>query len=274
MEEKFDFSGRIRFRGKRSSLARSPIQTLTHLLACIFTSAISRSCLKEIFSSVPQGGKWSDFLFDLDISELVDSLCGEAIPFGYADDVALWYEIDVDHSVSIAMIHQDLQALKLWDDVNKTTFEPEKMSAMVVSQKREAFNASGIIFNNEELSVVDETTLVGLVIDRQMRWGPMIKKLAVKARQRIGALSRVRHLLNSENLKMVYTMFIRSIMEYQSTAWMGTAQSHLDKLDRIQRRAEMIGSFTVEPLQALRDAAAMSFALFFLKIISFNGKDR
>ena len=89
----------------------------------------------------------------------------------------------------------------------------------------------------------------------------MIKKLAVKARQRIGALSRVRHLLNSENLKMIYTMFIRSIMEYQSTAWVGTAQSHLDKLDRIQRRAEMIGSFTVEPLQARRDAAAMSFAL-------------
>ena len=80
----------------------------------------------------------------------------------------------------------------------------------------------------------------------------MIKKLAVKARQRIGALSRVRHLLNSENLKMIYTMLIRSIMEYQSTAWMGTVQSPLAKLDRIQRRADMIGSFTVEPLQAHR----------------------
>ena len=146
------------------------------------------STLKEIFSSVPQGGKWSDFLFDLDVSELADSLCGEAIPFGYADDVALWYEIDVDHSVSTAVINQDLQALKLWGDDNKTTFEPEKMSAMVISQKREPFNASGIIFNSEELSVVDETTLVGLVIDRRMRWGPMIKKLAVKARQIKGSV--------------------------------------------------------------------------------------
>ena len=48
-------------------------------------------------------------------------------------------------------------------------------------------------------------------------------------------------------------MFIRSIMEYQSTAWMSAAQSHLDKLDRIQHRAEMIGSFTVGPLQAEDD---------------------
>jgi len=42
---------------------------------------------------------------------------------------------------------------------------------------------------------------------------------------------------------------------------MGAAQSHLDKLDKVQHSAEKIGDFTVEPLQARRDAAAMSFAL-------------
>ena len=151
--------------------------------------------------------------------------------------VALWYEIDVDHSVSTAVINQDLQALKLWGDDNKTTFEPEKMSAMVISQKRQPFDASGIIFNNEELSVVDDTTLVGLKIDRRMRWGPMINKLAVKARQRIGALSRVRHLLSNENLKMIYTMFIRSIMEYQL-------------------KHSMDGSCSITPKQAQQNSAS------------------
>ena len=33
-----------------------------------------------------------------------------------------------------------------------TTFEPDKMSAMVVSQKCEPFDVSGIFFNGEELS--------------------------------------------------------------------------------------------------------------------------
>ena len=56
-------------------------------------------------------------------------------------------------------------------------------------------------------------------------------------------------------------MFIRSIMEYNSISWMGADQSHLDKLDRVQHSAEKIGNFTAEPLQARRDAAAMSFAL-------------
>ena len=45
------------------------------------------SPLKQIFSGVPQGGKWSSLLFDVDISELGDDLSAEVIPFGYADDV-------------------------------------------------------------------------------------------------------------------------------------------------------------------------------------------
>ena len=61
---------------------------------------------------------------------------------------------------------------------------------MVISQKRDPFDASGIIFNGEELSVVDDTTLVGIKIDKRMRWGPMVDKLALKARKRIGALSQ------------------------------------------------------------------------------------
>ena len=219
---------------------------------------------------MPQGGKWSDFLFDLDISELADCLSAKVIPFGYADDVALWYEIDEeqDHSMATAVINQDMKALLDWSTDNGTTFEPEKMYAMVISHKHKInlFDASGLYFNGEELSIVDETTLVGLKIDNKMRWGPMAKDLATKARQRIGALSRVRHFLDSEivrtsRVKTVYLMFIRSIMEYNSISWMGDAQSHLDKLDRVQHSAEKIGNFTVEPLQARRDAAAMSFAL-------------
>ena len=73
----------------------------------------------------------------------------------------------------------------------------------------------------------------------------MVDKIATKARQRIGALSRVRHLLDSDNLRTIYVMFIRSIMEYNSVSWMGAADSHLHKLDRVQCMAQRIGSFTV-----------------------------
>ena len=50
-------------------------------------------------------------------------------------------------------------------------------------------------------------------------------------------------------------------MEYNSFSWMGAAQSHLDKLDRVQRSAEKIGCFQVESLQSRREAAVMAMAL-------------
>ena len=46
----------------------------------------------------------------LDISELPDSLSAEVIPFGYADDVALWYEVDFDRYITTTVINQDLEA--------------------------------------------------------------------------------------------------------------------------------------------------------------------
>ena len=265
---------RMKRRLKKKGMKKRALRLIKSYLCKRFLKVVSQgksSALKEIFSSVPQGGKWSSFLFDIDISELADALCAEVIPFGYADDVALWYEIDedFDHSITTAVINTDLEALRKWGNDNKTTFEPEKMSVMVVSQRHHPFDASGIIFNHEELSVVDNTTLVGLKIDRRMRWGPMVHKLATKARQRIGALCRVRHLLNGENLKTIYLMFIRSIMEYNSVCWMGAAQSHLSKLDRIQASAERIGGFKVESLGCRREAAAMSIAL---KLLDGRGR--
>ena len=135
------------------------------------------------------------------------------------------------------------------------------MLVLVVSQKKNPFDASGIVFKGEELRVIDDVTLVGLTIDPKLRWGAMVDKLAVKARQRLGALSRVRHLLDSQNMCTIYTMFIRSIMEYNSVSWMGTAQTHLDKLNRIQASAQKIGHFKVELLQCRREAAVVAFAL-------------
>jgi len=42
---------------------------------------------------------------------------------------------------------------------------------------------------------------------------------------------------------------------------MGAAESHLNKLDKIQLSAQKIGSFDVESLQCRKDAAAFSLAL-------------
>ena len=111
--------------------------------------------------------------------------------------------------------------------------------------------------------------LVGYLFDEKMTWSGMIEANAKKARQRIGMLSRLRHLLDDRNMKTMYCTFIRPILEYGSVQYMGAAPTHLGRLDSVQRMAERIGHFEVEPLQSRREAAAMSFTL---KLMDGNGR--
>ena len=59
----------------------------------------------------------------------------------------------------------------------------------------------------------------------------------------IGAVKHLNRFLNSENMKLVYEMFIRSVMEYGSVAYMGAKPVHLVKLEKVQRIAQRIGNF-------------------------------
>ena len=74
---------RMKSRLKKKGMKKRAIRLFKSYLTKRYLQVVSRSSkstLKEIFSSIPQGGKWSDFLFDFDISELhvPDSLNVEA----------------------------------------------------------------------------------------------------------------------------------------------------------------------------------------------------
>ena len=118
---------------------------------------------------------------------------------------------------------------------------------------------------------VDELKLCGFIFDVKMRWGPMIDVLAKKARCRLGAWRRLRFVLDDKNMETMYIMFVRSVMEYGSVVYMGAADSHLEKLDRIQSSAERIGNFKVESLQSRREAATMSLVL---KLLDGKGRGK
>ena len=159
------------------------------------------------------------------------------------------------------IINVDMSALKVWCDDNRTTFELDKTFCMVFSQRKNPFDVSGLLFEGFPIKLANQTKAVGYQLDSRLRWGPMVDSISKKAKGRFAGLSRVRRFLDNTNMKAIYEMFIRSNIEYGSIAWMGAADSHLDKLDRVQRRAESIGNFTTDTLAARREVAALSFAL-------------
>ena len=88
--------------------------------------------------------------------------------------------------------------------------------------------------------------LVGYLFDERLSWAGTIADIVSKARRRFGMLTRLRRLLDNNNVQVMYTTFIRPILEYGSVQFMGASSVHLNKLDAIQRTAERIGCFKVE----------------------------
>ena len=231
---------------------------------------------EETFSSVPQGGKLSPELWDFDISELEDYLLSKAdMLICYADGCGLWYPITPENKESVVhSINSDLVFLLEWGEDNRTAFEPSKTHFTLISNKASNkfsfyFPNPRIVFDGALVKRKPAVKLVGYLFDEKMTWSGMISAMAKKARMRLGMLSRLRHLLDDQNMQCIYCTFIRPVLEYGSTQFMGAAASHLEKLDLVQRTAMRIGRFKVESLQSKREAAAASFTL---KLLNGDGR--
>jgi hypothetical protein len=67
--------------------------------------------------------------------------------------------------------------------------------------------------------------------------------------------------LDEANIKLMYTTFIRPVLEYGQELYVAAAPSHLAALDRVQRAAQELGGLVVDPRAGRRDSAVLSFAL-------------
>ena len=167
-----------------------------------------------MYSSVPQGGKWSAPLWDFEISTLGDlDLVGELM--SYADDCSLVYVVDEHNRGSVvADVNKDLAQLMDWGIEWHVSFEPTKTHSIVISRQDAPFDASGVQFMDKMVGAVEEMKLVGFIFDCKMTMAPMVGHVARKARKKLAAICRLKQHLDSKNLEQMYKAFVRSTVEY------------------------------------------------------------
>jgi hypothetical protein len=269
---------RLKARLKAKGLRKKALKLLHSYLWKRFIQVVNngqRSSKKEIFSGVPQGAIWSPDLWDFDISEMESFLSSFAMLICYADDCGLWYPITDENRLTIVdQINKDLDSLLVWADDNNTTFEPSKTHFTLISKRTSkkfdlCFPFPRIMFDGVPVKRKKAVKLVGYTFDEELTWSEMIATKAKKARMRLGMLSKLRRFLDDANMKLMYTSFIRPIMEYGGVQFMGADITHLKKLDSVQAAAEKIGRFTVETLASRREASAVAFTL---KLLAGKGR--
>lgn len=201
---------RLKARLKALGMDRKALKLLRSYLFKRFIQVVhngDKSDIHEIFSSVPQGARWSPKLWNMDISEMEWYLSYLAMLICYADDAGVWYEItDENRDTIVLTVNRDMENVLEWARDNKTTFEPSKTHFALISRKGSkkysfAFPNPRLIFDGVAIQQKETVKLVGYTFDEELSWAQMISDKAKKARQRLGMLCRLRQVLFNEDMR-------------------------------------------------------------------------
>ena len=218
----------------------------------------------------------------------------------YVDDITLAEAIDLPTNVKYLaedvrpqpdMYHArtghvlPIRNSKVQNQLNKT-LEYARRNEMVINYKKTKvmiFNPCTSIdvlpelsLENNELEVVDEIRLLGIIIRSDLKWIANTENMVIKANKRLWIIRRLKYLgAEQSDLVDIYTKQIRSVLELAVPVWNNgiTLVEQLD-IERIQKSAAHIilgakydsykialKSLGLDSLKSRRDKLCLKFTL-------------
>jgi hypothetical protein len=94
--------------------------------------------------------------------------------------------------------------------------------------------------SSQRLSRVEETKILGVMIDSDLNFKSHINTIVKNATKVVSILSKARYYLPVFSLKLIYKSLIQSKLIYASSLWGFTYKSNVKRLELVQKRAAKI----------------------------------
>ena len=135
---------------------------------------------------------------------------------------------------------------------------------MIFNYSKDHQFSTSLTIDDEKIEIVEEAKLLGVILTNDLKWNQNTDYLVKKAYCRMELLRRVAEYSSSiEDLKIIYTMYIRSILEQACVVWHSSlTQENSEDLERVQKCALRIimGSKYISYDEALKDTNFQSRA--------------
>ena len=169
-----------------------------------------------IHAGVPQGSILAPLLFLLYINDIVKDISFNIRLF--ADDTGL--AIVVENPVSAAQIlNSDLDKIAKWAKTWMITFNPLKTETLLISRKLLQTLHPPLYMLNQQISEVDMHKHLGIFFSNDGSWHKHINYIKEKAWIRVNIMRKLKFQLDRKSLEIIYTSFIRPILEYGNEIW-------------------------------------------------------
>ena len=151
----------------------------------------------------------------------------------FADDNTL-YSSNKKLEIVFRNLETDLNNNLAWFNMNSLKANPGKFQFMVLGKKED--DSFVINLGNNKIESSTEVTLLGVKIDKQLKFKTHIEELCRKAAYKLHALRRVRKYLTVEKAKPLANAFINSQFTYVPLIWIFAGKLSIAKIYKIHFR--------------------------------------
>lgn len=188
----------------------------------------SKSDLQNVTCGVPQGSVLGPLLFLLYINDIENCVRNATVKL-FADDTNLFVH-GKTLSEAFDKANDAVNLLQDWFVVNKLSLNIEK-SCYTVFRCDDAVTSTCVIkLGNTNLTPVNCTKYLGIVIDSDLSWKNHIDYLYKKLLKFTGIFYKLRSRVRPHVLKMLYFNFVYPQLLYGIEVYANSCKSHLEKL--------------------------------------------
>ena len=186
----------------------------------------------ELLQGVPQGSVLGPLLFNIYINDLF-FIIEQTDVCNYADDNTL-NACDMSLENLLKRLEHDSSLAIEWFQNNYMKLNEDKCHLLVSGFKHEVLWAD---IGGKRIWESTEKKLLGLHIDRDLKFTSHVSKLCTQAGQKLTAISRIAKFMSLEKRKLLINSFFKSQFEYCPLTWMFHSRALNNRINDLHYRA-------------------------------------
>ena len=193
----------------------------------------SKPC--NIKTGVPQGSILGPLLFLVFINDLSLNITSQKCM--YADDITT-YVSGNSAEILEEKLQKDFDNVSDWCMENRMSISEPKTRSTIMSTK-ETIQKINIIgkSNNNPIQHLDENMLLGIYIDRKLKWKKQVSYVKKRVNYKLSLLRRIKKYLPTHARIMFYNFYVLPLIDYCCSVWGNCSKENQNVITKLQKKA-------------------------------------